>query len=53
MRFGDESKTGREICSNDRYMICLYCLVVQACFYSFAVECSPVKQAALVKSKAA
>ena len=31
-------------------MIHLYCLAVQAGFYSDAVECSPVTQAAQVRS---
>ena len=30
------------ICSSDRYMINLYCLVVQVSFYRDMVECSPV-----------
>ena len=34
-------------------MIHLYCLAVQAGFYSNAVECSPVMQAARVRSPAA
>ena len=36
-----------------KYMIHLYCLAVQASFYSDAVECWPVTQAALVQSPAA
>ena len=32
-------------CSSDRYMIHLYCLAVQAGFYSNVVECLPVTQA--------
>ena len=35
--------------SSDRYMIHLYCLAVQPGFYSDAVECSPVTQAARVQ----
>ena len=41
------------ICSSDRYMIHLYCLAVQAGFYSDVVECWPVKQMAWVRSPAA
>ena len=39
LRFGDESKTGGGICSIIRYNTHLYCLAVQAGFYSEAVEC--------------
>ena len=39
LRFGDESKTVREICSRVRYDTHMYCLAVQAGFYSDAVEC--------------
>ena len=35
-------------CSSDVYMIPLYCLVVQAGFYSNMVECWPVMQTAQV-----
>ena len=40
-------------CSIDRYMIHLYCLVVQAGFYSDVVECWPVKQTVRVRNPAA
>ena len=36
-------------CSSHRYIIHLYCRVVQAGFYSDVVECWPVTQAALVR----
>ena len=39
LRFQDEFKNGRGICSRVRYNTHLYCLVVQAGFYSDAVEC--------------
>ena len=32
----------KSICNSDSYMIHLYCLAVQAGFYSDVVECSPV-----------
>ena len=35
-------KNGGGICSSHRYMIHLYCLAVQAGFYSDVVECWPV-----------
>ena len=37
-------------CSSDRYMIHVYCLAVQAGFYSDVVECWPVMQTARVQS---
>ena len=43
----------RKGCSSDRYIIHLYCLAVQAGFYSDAVECWPVTQTARVRSPAA
>ena len=52
LRFVDESKNGRGICSSDRYMIHLYCLAVQAGFYSDVVEYWPVTQAARVRFSA-
>ena len=39
LRFEDEPKDGRGICSSVRYIAQLYCLAVQAGFYSDAVEC--------------
>ena len=53
MRFKDESENGGGICSNDMYMIHLYCLAVQAGFYSNMLECWPVMQAARVQSPVA
>ena len=48
LKFAAESKNGGGICCSHRYMIHLYCLTVQGGFYSDAVECSPVTQAARV-----
>ena len=45
--------TGEKVFSSDRYMIHLYCLAVQAGFYSDAVDCWPVTQAVRVRSPAA
>ena len=39
LRFEDESKNGRGICSRVRYNTHLYCHAVQAGFYSDVVEC--------------
>ena len=39
LRFEDESKNGRGICSRVRYNTYLYCLAVQAGFYGDAVDC--------------
>ena len=39
LRFEDEFKNGRGICCRVRYNTHLYCLVIQASFYSDAVEC--------------
>ena len=39
LRFGEESKNGWGIWSGVRYIAHLYVLVVQADFYSNAVEC--------------
>ena len=36
-------------CSSDKYMIHLYCLAVQAGFYSDVVECLPFTQTARVR----
>ena len=40
------SNCGGGICSSDKYTILLYCLTVQAGFYSNIIECWPVMQAA-------
>ena len=45
LRLADKSKNDGGICSSDRYMIHLYCLAVQAGYYSDVVECWPVTQA--------
>ena len=39
LRFKDKSKNVRGICSSVRYNTHLYCLAVQAGFYSNAVQC--------------
>ena len=39
-------------CSSNRYMMHLYCLAVQAGFYSDVVECWPVMRTARVRSPA-
>ena len=46
-------KNEGRICSSDRYMVHLYCLVLQADFYSSLVECWPVMQTAHLRSLAA
>ena len=53
LRFVDESYNGGGICSSDSYMMHLYCLAVQAGFYSDAVECWPVTRTARVRYPAA
>ena len=44
----DKANPSLCLCSSDRYMIHLYCLAIQAGFYSNVVECWPVTQAAWV-----
>ena len=51
LRFADESKKRGGICSSDRYRMHLFCLVVQASFYSYVVKCWPISQTAQVQSR--
>ena len=51
LRFADESKMGGGICRSDRYMIHLYCLALQAGFYSDVEECRTLSPADQVRSR--
>ena len=50
LRFANKSKNGGGICSSDRYMIHLFCLVVQTGFYCDMVECRTLSPADWLRS---